>query len=194
MTGNVHEVARLCHVMGTAATSSDGWSHQRWCESVGVDSFGEGSCVLRSSEFGLPGCRVGKASNPGPRVEGRRRVESSVSETESDVDFLAGLQEDPAWCRQSWTTVPLSASTVPASSRVLRGVSRGPLFQPLCQVSVRLQAIFESVRRVDPDRPDGARTPHGSTRTTGTSFGFGVSGNRHFYRPNMCLEKATLSR
>ena len=93
------------------------------------------------------------------------------------------------------TTVPFSASTVPVSSRVLREVSQGgalrPLFQPLCQVSVRLQAIFESVRRVDPDRPDGTRTPQCSPRTTRTSFGFGVSRHQTFTQINMCLVKAT---
>ena len=101
MTGNVHEVARLCHVMGTAATSSDGRSHQRWCEAVLVWTVLERAVAFFGvRKLGLHGCRVGKASNPGPRVKGRR-VESSVSETESDVDFLAGLEEDPAWCRQS---------------------------------------------------------------------------------------------
>ena len=80
-------------------------------------------------------------------MERRRRVESSVSETESDVDFLTGLEEDlgvaptvadPATTQLS-SSLPFSASTVPASSRALKVEHCLPVFQPLCQVSGRLQ-------------------------------------------------------
>ena len=44
----------------------------------------EGSCVLQESKYGLRGCRVGEASNPGPRVKRRRIVESSSPQSRSD--------------------------------------------------------------------------------------------------------------
>ena len=65
----------------TAGAISDG---VRWCR-CGVCWFWRGQLRSLVLKLGLHGCRVGKASNPGPRVKGRRRVESSVSETESDV-------------------------------------------------------------------------------------------------------------
>ena len=45
----------------------------------------KGSCVMRISKYGLRGCRVGEASNPGPRVKRRRRVESSSQQSESSL-------------------------------------------------------------------------------------------------------------
>ena len=55
----------------------------------------EGRCVMRISKYGLRGCRVGEASNPGSRVKRRRRVESSSQQSESDFsDLLDGLEED----------------------------------------------------------------------------------------------------
>ena len=44
--------------------------------------------VTRSSRYGLRGCRVGEASNPGPRVRRRRRVLSSVSHSDSNFTTL----------------------------------------------------------------------------------------------------------
>ena len=49
----------------------------------------------RSSRYGLRGCRVGEASNPGPRVRRRRRVLSSVSRSDSNFStLLDGMEED----------------------------------------------------------------------------------------------------
>ena len=64
-----------------------------------IQSVIEGSCVLRISRYGLRGCSVGEASNPGPRVKSRRRVESSSQQSESDFSDLSDGLEISAWRR-----------------------------------------------------------------------------------------------
>ena len=92
------------------------------------------SCALRESKYGLRGCRVGEASNPGPRVKRRRRVESSSPQSgsmdglEEDLGAVAPTETDPA-TTQLPSTVPSSAvSTVPASSRAVREVHAGSVW------------------------------------------------------------------
>ena len=114
-----------------------------------VDSSREGSCVLQSSKCGLRGCRVGEASNPGLRVKKRRR-ESSVSETESDVDFLAGLEEDlgvvltladPATTQLSSTVAGIHSPRHREQHfvRCIEVEHCLPVLSPICQVFGRLQ-------------------------------------------------------
>ena len=75
--------------------------------------------VVRSSRYGLRGCRVGEASNPGPRVRRRRRVLSNVSRSDSNFyTLLDGMEED------------LSVGvTVPVSSEAILEVQQGGIMR-----------------------------------------------------------------
>ena len=136
----------------------------------------EGSCVLRESKCGLRGCRVGEASNPGPRVKRRRRVESSSPQSGSDFsNLLDGLEEDLGVVARTETDpvttprVPPSAalaSTVPASSPVLREVHPGGISVPI-EVPTTLPDLsvgqspssnrFAALTEIDPMEDDHAR-------------------------------------
>ena len=75
LAGNPHEVARLCHVMGTAATS---WSTVAMPPSTVSNADEDGSDQSRG------------ASNPGPAVtrQGRRLERSTQIDVSSDVEPL----------------------------------------------------------------------------------------------------------
>ena len=115
----------------------------------------------------------------------RRRVESSVSKTENDVDFLAGLEEDlgvaPTVADPATTQFRLSASTVPASSRALREVSRGGALSPSVPTTLpgvkalgQSSNLFAALTEIDPMPEE----PHIAPKWNPDLVWFGVSGNR----------------
>ena len=74
MAGNAQEVARLCGVMGTAATDWSTTVH------VAVDGVQCSAVKSRDSMYGFRGVRVGEASHPGPRLARRDQDLPNTSE------------------------------------------------------------------------------------------------------------------